>query len=366
MTLQRTIKANKLPTSFLLLIASTLGCFFRIYYTNNQFMLKAIFASLFIIFTAIIFINNKNKIIKIILLLTSTATMFLMTNIWIKTNSNTLQKILARKNLYGKIIEADKKNYSNFYTVSIKSNLLINQKTNIKIISKNKITLGKDVYIKRIYWISKSPKNENEIINQIRSTKTLAAGISNNIIEINSKKNILEKTISYMLELKEKIISDTKKLLDTDLQEIYLSIFLGKGNCTRKSTLEKFRKWGIIHLVARSGLHTGIIGGISQLLILSITKSIFFSTIVGILFLIIFSIISFTSIPFKRAILMFVIHKMCVYKKIKTSFLDIFSKCTIFFIFTDPLIVINIGFQLSFMATGILALMNHYKKIKYY
>jgi hypothetical protein len=363
MILQRTIKGNKFPTSFLFLIASVLGCFFRIYYTNNQFLLNITFVIFLVVCAATIFNGNKSKSsIKTVILFMAMATIFAITSICIKANKDTLQRILTHKNIYGKIIDADKKSNLNFYTISIKSNYWINQKSNIKIISKSNVNLGKIVYIKKIHWISKIPNSENEMISQIRNTKTLAAGISSKIIEIDIKKSIFEKATSYILELKEKIIINSKKLLDNNLQEIYLSIFLGKGNCAKKSTLEKFKKWGVIHLVARSGLHTGIIGGATQFLILSITRSISFSAIGGVIFLIIFSTISFTSIPFKRAISMFVIHKICAYKKIKTSFLDIFSKCTLFFIFIDPLMVVNLGFQLSFLATGTLALISHFRK----
>jgi hypothetical protein len=363
MNTQNLKKYNKLSTSFSILIFSIIGCLNRIYYTNNHFLLSIIFIAIFIIFLSIIINSIKTKIaFKTMFFATSCIISYIATDISINLNKEALKKIFKKKYIYGIVLDADAKCGKNYYTISIKTNSLIKSNPIVKIISKKNIEIGANVYINKIYWISKTPNNDLELINQISKTKNLAAGISNNIKIMHPKESFLEKINNFTLSIKRKIISKTNAVLNKNLQEVYLSIFLGKGSCISKTTLEMFKQWGIVHFIARSGFHTGIIANTIQFIIFISTSNTILTGIIGIIFLITFSAISFTSIPFKRAILMFTIRKICINKKIKTSFLDIFSKCTIFFLITDPLLIMNLGFQLSFLATGVIALINHFKK----
>lgn len=169
--------------------------------------------------------------------------------------------------------------------------------------------------------------------------------------------------ITY-LQTFSKVTSSTKGLS--------IALFTGDKSFLDKKGHELFRNSGVIHVLAISGLHVGI---------LYVTLCILFSRLFRLPEKIVFYCIAFLLILYAfitglspsviRAVLMFIIiHFGKSYQK-SVSTLNVVFSSAVLILFYDPDLIQDIGFQLSYSAViGIVLMMQHsgcdnWVKIKY-
>lgn len=130
------------------------------------------------------------------------------------------------------------------------------------------------------------------------------------------------------------------------------ALVLGDDTLLDDSIVDVFRRWGLSHILAISGLHIGIVVGLIyfcfvRLNILTKEKAKLFLC----LFLPVYALIAGGQPSVWRASLMVMIAILLSFLKRKISYTDLISIIFILFILFDKYIIYHIGFQLSFAVT---------------
>ena len=139
------------------------------------------------------------------------------------------------------------------------------------------------------------------------------------------------------------------------------SVFLGNRNCVKKeyqNIKEQFHHWGIIHFLARSGLHLIIFILLLQLLLQCIPISLHIKHLLTLGVTIIYAALSWQSISFARACATFGWYKMCHLFGLQLNVAHIVIMLSCLFLLINPSLLFFLDFQLSFGLTLILSLTN--------
>lgn len=169
-------------------------------------------------------------------------------------------------------------------------------------------------------------------------------------IEILSKSNL-----NYFEQLSIKIKDEISSVLDKSLTKenssIIKSIILGDDSFLSEEYINSFRKLGLSHILAVSGLHIGIIFGflIYVLDLLKVHRKI--SMVISIIIIWIYAcLIGFPASVLRASIMFsFLIIGKLVHKRYDS--LNTLSLTGLILLIYRPLWVFSVGFQLSFIAT---------------
>lgn len=131
-----------------------------------------------------------------------------------------------------------------------------------------------------------------------------------------------------------------------------VALILGDDSYLDEEIIEVFRRWGISHLLAISGLHVGLIVSLIYLLLLKTglltkEKAQWFM----LLFLPFYALLAGGEPSVWRASIMVFLFIVLTKLKLNMSISDIISIVFLFLILYDPYIIYHIGFQFSFIVT---------------
>lgn len=142
---------------------------------------------------------------------------------------------------------------------------------------------------------------------------------------------------------------DTFRYLYKDKSDFINSIILGKKEYLSSEEKDMFSRSGISHIIAISGLHTGILCSSIAFITKGINKPYKLLILSIIMFL--YSIMVGSSPSIIRSILFTVTLYLSVFLDKKRDGISTLSIVGIIFIVNNPYIIYNISFQLSFLAT---------------
>ncbi len=137
---------------------------------------------------------------------------------------------------------------------------------------------------------------------------------------------------------------------------IFLGNRLGKNNL--KDTRPYFKVWGLLHYLARSGLHLIFFIALLCLLFTLIPISFFAKQLILIVVIIAYSMLSWTSIPFNRALHLFIFQKIGLILNFQINTIHLLSCICLITLFQNPSLLFFLDFQLSFGITFALAYFN--------
>ncbi|WP_062104624.1 DNA internalization-related competence protein ComEC/Rec2 [Bacillus niameyensis] len=129
------------------------------------------------------------------------------------------------------------------------------------------------------------------------------------------------------------------------------ALIFGDRSAFSDDTFESYQRLGVVHLLAISGLHVGLISGFFYFLFIRIgfTKETVYWILV--FFLPLYAVISGGNPPVIRAIIMTLLLLSSQRWRFPLTTLDTLSLSFIVFLLFDPYVVYNVGFQLSFTVT---------------
>lgn len=340
-----------LPSIFIFTLLSL-----SIFYIHIFFTKKLIIIILINYFLYLFFIHKKSLYLFFI------QCIFAL-NIYHQVQLHSYSKTKDHLKLKGIIIYiAPLKN--NFYRYSIallSSNHILN---NINIISKSKHPPLKIVYIP--FYQKKTTIQKLSLLNSKKrfDNTFFSPYLFSCIVQIQHiiKPSIVLPIIKFFLKIKEKLANYHKKNITDPLHNNFFEgIFLG-NSISDKSVRKIFELWGISHYLARSGLHVQIITKIITTILLFLGSNQIQVFFFHGLFLLIFYIISFPSISFLRSLIMFLLYGIIYFFfKVKTTGLHTISISTLIILFYNPFLFLELGTQLTFLATLLLNLMAYVK-----
>lgn len=157
-------------------------------------------------------------------------------------------------------------------------------------------------------------------------------------------------------------IRDGFRYLYKDSSDFINSLILGQKDSLSEEEKNMFSRTGTSHVIAISGLHTGILCNMISIIIRGINK--FYKLIIITLIMILYCIIVGFSPSISRAIVFMVIMYLAVFMDRKRDGISTLSLVGSFLLIDNPYIIYNTSFQLSFLAT--LSIIYFYKIINKY
>ncbi len=144
-------------------------------------------------------------------------------------------------------------------------------------------------------------------------------------------------------------ISNTSKYLYKKNSDFINSILLGQKENLSQEEKDVFQRSGTSHIIAISGLHTGILCTIISFFIRGINK--FYKLLILFIIMNFYIMMIGVSPSIIRAIYFVIILYLAVFLDKKRDGISTLSLVGIFLVINNPYIIYNVSFQLSFLAT---------------
>jgi hypothetical protein len=159
-------------------------------------------------------------------------------------------------------------------------------------------------------------------------------------------------------QFKDTLLSGIKKNCSRKTFCIFSALFLGDKSQDKQyldKVADQFKEWGIVHYLARSGLHLVIFIILWEWLCAFIPIGFRLKQALLLVITLIYFILSWASVSFMRALIIFVIYKWCALSSRPVHFFNtLLTTCCIILI-TNPMQLFFLDFQLTFVLTGALA-----------
>jgi competence protein ComEC len=173
----------------------------------------------------------------------------------------------------------------------------------------------------------------------------------------------------YIHNVSARLKSTLQKKMSKEAYSLFTSLFLGDTVTCKKEleqTKDQFRAWGIMHQLARSGLHLGIFVMVWQALLCVIPLPFLLKELLMLLLSIIYFALSCSSISFMRALYTFILYKICILHKRPHNLIHLLSVVCFAVLLDNPMQLFFLDFQLSFTLTFALAWFNQIASHKKY
>lgn len=174
----------------------------------------------------------------------------------------------------------------------------------------------------------------------------------------------LNKSIFYV---RESIFKSLAAKINTESFALFSSIFLGNRTSVKKemeTKKESFKIWGTSHYLARSGLHLVIFVIIWHFILSLLPLSYRIKQIFLLMLILLYALLSWSSVSFERSLLMVIIYKWCLLTNTPSSYVHLIVLVTFGVLLVNPLQLFFLDFQLSFGLTFALAWFNHIQSHK--
>lgn len=163
-------------------------------------------------------------------------------------------------------------------------------------------------------------------------------------------------------EFRDDIRYRIRKKCSSQTFSLFSTLFLGNRQVPKKflsEQKEKCKWWGISHHLARSGLHLVIFIAVLAVVLNMIPLSFFIKQFVLLTIILVYASLSWPSISFWRALLTFLLYKLCAILDLPIQFLHLVLLVTLLVLIYNPLQLFFLDFQLSFGLTLALAWLNY-------
>lgn len=171
----------------------------------------------------------------------------------------------------------------------------------------------------------------------------------------------------WISHLRNRTITQVQDHLSPRTFTLFASVFWGKHAVNGDEMLdirERFKPWGTLHHLARAGLHLMILIMLWNRLLALLPLPLTLRLLIIIFIILFYALISWSSISFIRAALVFLLYKSCELFNLQTHRLYLLTLACSLVLLHNPLQLFFLDFQLSFGITFILCWLALLKKIK--
>lgn len=154
--------------------------------------------------------------------------------------------------------------------------------------------------------------------------------------------------------LRNRILESAKKELAPQTFALFTSIFWGKHAVDQRqldAIREEFRPWGILHYLARAGLHLTMLIMLLQKAVAFLPLPFMVRTVLGAALIGGYALLSWSSISFIRAVLVFFLFVLCTLLWTPSHGLYRLTLACFLILLSNPLQLFFLDFQLSFLVT---------------
>jgi ComEC/Rec2-related protein len=165
----------------------------------------------------------------------------------------------------------------------------------------------------------------------------------------------------WLSNLRQRIYDALGKKMNIATYTLFCSIFLGTKapHATSFAWIkEQFSYWGIVHYLARSGLHVVFIAFILTFLLRFVYCSFILKQIFAVALIVIYYALTGSSISFIRALITFMFYKLYTIKAIPIHPVHALTLICLMVLAYNPLHLFFLDFQLSFSLTFALAIVS--------
>jgi len=167
---------------------------------------------------------------------------------------------------------------------------------------------------------------------------------------------------SLRMRIKNAVFTNVK---DQNSAALCYGMLVGDSSFVEDETYDIYRDGGILHLLAVSGLHVGAIALVIGFLVGKLPLPRWIRVLLSLLIVGFYVMLCDLPVSAQRALILFVVASFMPMFHRKADPLCTLATAAIIILLCDPLAVFNIGFRLSFEATGVIILLsrNMIKKI---
>jgi hypothetical protein len=332
-----------------------------IFFTFFVHFYFSIIANLFFFLLLVFLLILKNKRVPIFFIIVYVCS-FLFHDYSLEEHFSSHATIVESKCFAGMIVCKKKLKKKYIYHIKIHSCMHKNKKRYVDslltVISKQDISLGSFVSVPSVIFLQKflSIKHMKEKPINLLSH---ASGMSNYLkIKLPYDYALIYKPYNWLFSIREKFHCFLDNFFDDDNKIFFDTIVIGK-TIEHKKYKNLFLLWGISHYLARSGLHIQIAINCIMSTLLFLGFSYVTSSFLQLLILLFFYFFTFPSLSFLRALLMFLFIVMCRFLRIPTTSLHTLSATSLLIFYLYPFAFLQLGTQLTFFITMILALIQY-------
>jgi len=158
----------------------------------------------------------------------------------------------------------------------------------------------------------------------------------------------------FLKNKRNRLLETIHKKLSAQTFTLVASIFFGKKLLDEQiidQIRTNFKAWGIVHHLARSGLHLIIFIALLIFILGFLPIPFTIKELLLLLMVLFYCAISWTSLSFLRAIALFVLYKFSSIQKLQTNAIHLISLVAIIILLQNPYHLFFLDFQLSFIFT---------------
>lgn len=161
---------------------------------------------------------------------------------------------------------------------------------------------------------------------------------------------------------KKRMLAFFKKKMNKRTFTLFSALFLGNNDSIKKEVKQyqiSFQNWGIIHYLARSGLHLVIVTALLEYILFILPCSFTVGRIIILCCALLYWILSWASLSFYRALAVFVFSQSARIGRKQHHFLHLLLFTCSCFLIINPIVLFFLDFQLTFGITIALGLFNY-------
>jgi len=162
----------------------------------------------------------------------------------------------------------------------------------------------------------------------------------------------------FISDMRHRFLHHLENTLSPATFALVASIFLGNRIYVKQqmqTTKDIFKTWGISHYLARSGLHVVLFIMIWAGLLALLPLAYRYQLLLLMLIILLYALLSWSSVSFERAVLMFLLSKSAGIFGYATHYIHVITLATLIVLLLNPLQLFFLDFQLSFGFTFALA-----------
>lgn len=268
-----------------------------------------------------------------------------------------VEKVQSARHRWHTIIDLEA-----IYTTN--NHVVVNESVAIYSVHNPKINVGDKIQISHVIF----KKIENNDFNLYLAKEKIGATAFIDTLKLECLEHPKWNINRFVAQLRNKLFHSLQRATNKETFALFSSIFLGNRTAVKKHmdyAKEPFKNWGISHYLARSGLHLVIFGLVWHFILGFLPLIFFWKQLFLLLLVTCYAFLSWSSVSFNRALIMFLIAKFCLLNKTRLHYVHLICLATSMVLICNPLQLFYLDFQLSFGLTFALAWfahIQHYKK----